>query len=94
MTQPTNRFLGGGNGNGGSNLPPFITLPNGKQVPTELQAYCDWLNDLKFWGRWHFVIEADGDHPRRMGVTQVDEDTWKANKARRFQGRLTDDRDS
>ena len=87
MTQETNRFLGSSSGTK-RETPPFVTAHHDVQVPTELQAYCDWLNELKFWGRWHFVVPADDDHPRRMGVMQVDEDTWKANKTRRYQGRL------
>lgn len=51
---------------------------DGKPIPTELGAYCDYLN-RRFSHRWYFIVE-EGER-RCLNHEPIDYATWRARRA-------------
>jgi hypothetical protein len=85
MTEPrTNRLLGAASAFRGK-CPPFVSVEGSdEQVPTEIHAYCAWLNSKEHRrGTWIVVKIGNDDESARKGVDwrpEVASDDWLREK--------------
>ena len=82
MTERTNRLIGGGNTFTGT--PTFVSLKDsGEQVPTEIHAYCGWLNAKEQRrGMWAVItIGGPGNEKKTVEFrAEIASDAWLREK--------------